>query len=242
MQKFSESIEGLVRRGGVALLCGVAAFVSVGCSDDNDEGEPQTVAGEVLPGAPLGMFITSTTQDGDLGGLEGADRICQDLAAAVGAGNRTWRAYLSAENGGNPIHARERIGNGPWYNAAGDLVAEDLDALHSLVGDADLFLDENGAQINGQWNGVSPNEHDIMTGSDSDGMLLMDETTTCNDWTSNTLEPGPQVGHSDGMGPGMNTSEARFTSWNGGHASRGCSLELLRMSGGAGRFYCFAAN
>lgn len=225
-----------------AFACAVAVCSLAACSDSDDDEQR-----EVLQNQPgLSFFVTSTTQDGDLGGLEGADDLCDELATGAGAGNRTWRAYLSAENGGSPIHARSRIGDGPWYNAAGAMLAEDIDGLHdaALTGNAELFIDENGLRINGQWNGTPPNEHDIMTGSDSNGMLLLvaNMTTTCNDWTSNTLTPGPQVGHSDGMGPDMNTSTPNFTSWNGGHGSRGCSSELLSMTGSAGRIYCFAAD
>src|SRR5688572_26378309 len=236
-----------MQRAATLLSC-VCALGAVGCGDEEDD--QLTVAGNQPGGASLSFFVTSTTHDGNLGGLTGADQICDDLATAVGAGNRTWRAYLSAAGNGTPVHARSRIGNGPWVNADGVTVAENLQGLHMLTGDPQLFIDENGEPINGQWNGVMPNQHDIMTGSDSSGMLIMTmdpmtnmpAQTTCNDWTSNAVTPGPQVGHTDGMGPMMSTAEARFTSWNGGHPARGCSTELLAMSGGAGRFYCFAAN
>jgi hypothetical protein len=232
---------------GPLLACAALALSLAACSDEDDE-EQSTGS---LQGAEndLSFFVTSSTHDGNLGGIEGADEICQDLADAVGAGDKTWVAYLSAENGGNPIHARERIGDGPWYNADGVLLANDLTALHALTGNADLFITETGEKVPGQWNGANgmngtpANEHDIMTGSDSQGMLLLDDTvTTCADWTSNTLTPGPQVGHTDGMGPGMDTTMARFTSWNGGHAAQGCSSSDLAARGGVGRFYCFATN
>src|SRR5262245_6290749 len=172
------------------LACATAMASLPSCSDDDDPGEE----------SDLSFFVTSTQQDGDLGGLSGADAICQTLASAEGAGSKTWRAYLSAANGGTPIHARDRIGDGPWLNAEGVTVAADLAELHTLSGDADLFLTETGEKVNGQWNssdGDPPNEHDIMTGSDSQGMLLLeaDVTTTCDDWTSSSLTPGPQVGH-----------------------------------------------
>jgi hypothetical protein len=238
--KFILSMQTLARRSRAVFACAVAVGSLAACSDEDDgDDEPENTS-------DMTFFVTSTTQDGNLEGLEGADALCDELATAVGSGNRTWRAYLSAENGGNPIHARDRIGDGPWENSDGDLLAEDLDALHdpAMVGDYELFIDENRVRINGQWNGGDPNEHDIMTGSDADGRLLLTEgtTTTCEDWTSNSMAPGPQVGHSDGMGPGMDTTMARFTSWNGGHASRGCSAELLSMSGSTGRIYCFAAD
>jgi hypothetical protein len=227
MSKFALMIAPLI-------LSGVCA-----CSSDDDD------PAETSEETELGFFVTSTTHDGNLGGLSGADATCETLAAAVGAGSRTWKAYLSAENNGTPIHAKDRIGSGPWYNADGDLVAQNLAALHAatLVGNADLFITEKGEKVNGQWNGVSPNEHDIVTGSDATGSLLMGAmNSTCTDWTSNTLTPGPQVGHSDGMGPGMNVAEARYTSWNGGHPAAGCSAASLAERGSAGRFYCFAAD
>lgn len=233
----------LSRRAG-AFACALVFGALTACSSDDEDTntDTQNLEGQDEEGS-LSFFVTSMQNDGDLGGLSGADDICQTLGAAAGAGAREWRAYLSAENGGSPIHARTRIGNGPWYNADGVMVAADLEALHQLTGDAELFLDENGEPINGQWNGVPPNEHDIMTGSDSSGMLIMGEMqSTCDDWTSGTLTPGPQVGHSDGMGPMMNTAEARFTSWNGGHPAQGCSMADLNARGGSGRFYCFAAD
>jgi hypothetical protein len=240
MSKFTLSMQTLAQQSRAVFACAVAVCSFAACSDSEDgDDEPANTS-------DMTFFVTSTTQDGNLGGLDGADELCDQLATAVGSGNRTWRAYLSAENGGDAINARDRIGNGPWENAMGEMLAEDLDALHdpALVGDYNLFIDEKGVRINGQWNAGDPNEHDIMTGSNPDGMLLMvaDTTTTCEDWTSNSMAPGPQVGHTDGMGPMMNTSEARFTSWNGGHASRGCSSELLSMSGSTGRIYCFAAD
>lgn len=241
MSKFTLSMQTLAQQSRAVFACAVAVCSFAACSDSEDD-----ASDEPANTSDVTFFVTSSTQDGNLGGLEGADEICDELATAVGSGNRTWRAYLSAENGGDAINARDRIGNGPWENAMGELLAEDLDALHdpALVGDPELFIDENGVRINGQWNGADVNEHDIMTGSDSNGMLLMmaDMTTTCEDWTSNSMAPGPQVGHTDGMGPMMDTSMVRFTSWNGGHASRGCSSELLSMSGSTGRIYCFAAD
>jgi hypothetical protein len=239
MSKFILSMQTLAQQSRAVFACAVAVCSFAACSDGDDEAND-----EPANTSDMTFFVTSTTQDGNLGGLEGADGICDELATAVGSGNRTWRAYLSAENGGDPIHARDRIGEGPWENAVGELLAEDLDALHdpSLVGDYDLFIDENGLRINGQWNSAEVNQHDIMTGSDSSGRLFMDMTSTCEDWTSNSMMPGPQVGHTDGMGPEMNTAETRFTSWNGGHAAAGCSSEALQMRGGAGKFYCFAAD
>lgn len=241
---FTTKLRSLSSRATL-FACSAALAALPACSDNADE---ETSVQPNMPGE-LSFFVSSSTQDGNLGGLEGADAICENLARDVGAGDKTWRAYLSAENGGNPVHARDRIGAGPWYNALGTMLAANLEELHGLSGDPELFVDENGARINGQWNGSNGmngnpvNEHDIMTGSDPMGMLLVDaEQTTCNDWTTNALTPGPRVGHSDGMGPMMDTSMIRFTSWGGGHAARGCAGPELAVSGSTGRIYCFAAN
>lgn len=193
------------------------------------------------PQAPMGFFITSVGpgKGGDLGGLAGADKHCQDLAAAVGAGNRTWRAYLSAAGSGGQkaVNARDRIGPGPWHNAKGELIARNVDELH---GDTQRdrnnihklsALDEKGQVVSGR--GDTPNRHDILTGSDSHGRLATGaEDMTCGNWTSSG-EGGAMVGHHDRNGGGN-------TSWNSVHRSRGCSQEQLRATGGDGLFYCFA--
>lgn len=247
MFKITKSVQRFARRASLGALCALTISALPACSDSDDEtpgGEDNSADED-----SLSFFVTSSTHDGDLGGLAGADAICDTLATAAGAGNRTWRAYLSAENNGSPIHARERIGTGPWYNADGAMLAADLTALYELSGNAELFITEKGTTVNGQWNsangmnGAPANEHDIMSGSDPDGMLLVgDMNSTCDDWTSDTLTPGPQVGHSDGMGPGMDSSTINFSSWGGGHPAAGCSTEDLAARGGAGRFYCFAAD
>lgn len=213
-----------------ALLLIVIA-VGTGCGED----APTSPSGPVL-----GFFVTSATSaTGNLGGLAGADATCQRLASGVGAGNRTWRAYLSAERDsttGQPAHARDRIGTGPWYNASRVLVANNLGELHARTGSAELFLDERGQRINGQWTGSpTPNEHDILTGSNPDGTLIME--MTCADWTSSSATMAARIGHSDGLGPNQN-SAAPFSSWNSAHANRGC--DNTAPAGGAGRFYCFA--
>jgi len=192
-------------------------------------------------GSGLSFFVTSTkSTTGNIGGLRGADAMCQSLAQAVGAGNKTWRAYLSverdADNGNQPTNARTRIGNGPWVNAKGVTVAANLTELHGRRGDASVFVDERGQMINGQWAGSpSPVEHDIMTGSSADGTLLAG--LTCGDWTSDSTSAIGQVGHSDGMGPGGDTSGA-LSSWNSAHTNQNCANTAPR--GGAGRIYCFA--
>lgn len=191
----------------------------------------------------MSVFVTSATSStGNLGGLAGADATCQRLAAAVGHGSRTWRAYLSAErdatNNNQPTNARDRIGAGPWYNASLVLVASSLAELHGRSGDAAAFVDERGQRINGQWTGSpTPNEHDILTGSNADGTLATG--LTCADWTSDSASLSAQVGHSDGMGPNQSTAGA-LASWNAAHTNQNCSNTAPR--GGAGRFYCFARN
>ena len=193
---------------------------------------------------PMSFFITSVGMgDGaNLGGLEGADGHCQTLAEAAGAGNRVWRAYLStvAAAGRLAVNARDRIGSGPWYNANGQIIAPNVADLHGdLERDRNNIrkptaLDENGNLVLGV--GDQPNQHDILTGSDSHGRALLGapETTTCNNWTSND-EGRAMVGHHDRLG-GANAS------WNAVHLSRGCSQESLVGTGGAGLFYCFVAN
>jgi hypothetical protein len=189
----------------------------------------------------MSFFVSSTgSETGDLGGLAGADQRCQDLATAVGAGDRTWHAYLSVEKGPNdqPVHARDRIGQGPWYNAKLVLLAANLTDLHTLDGDHEIFLDENGEMVPGQWEGSpDPNQHDILTGSNKDGTVAAGKT--CADWTSEDASLFAQVGHSDGLGPMMSDAE-QYRSWNSVHESGGCNNTAPK--GGAGRVYCFAID
>ncbi len=189
--------------------------------------------------APLGFFITSAgSGDGaNLGGLAGADAHCQKLAAAAGAGNRTWRAYLSANESGKLVHAKDRIGPGPWANAKGVVIAQNIAELHSDANKLtkDTQLTEKGTVVNGR--GDTPNMHDIITGSNLDGTAFNDGADhTCNNWTSNSTGSA-QVGHHDRQGGGANP-----TSWNNAHGSKGCSQANLVGTGGAGLFYCFAAK
>ena len=190
--------------------------------------------------AQMSFFITSAGPGAgaELGGLLGADGHCQSLAVAVGAGDRTWHAYLSAAAGGGQaaVNARDRIGSGPWYNFDGVMVAENVYELH---GDNNLtketILTEKGAVSNGR--GDDPNMHDILTGSNLDGTVAVgDGDTTCSNWTSSG-EGSAMVGHHDRQGGGANP-----TSWNSAHASRGCSQENLQGTGGNGFFYCFSIN
>ncbi len=211
-------------------LC--ALVLASGCDDDNPAGPS---------GPSVSFFVTSTTNaTGNLGGLAAADATCQQLAAAAGFGSRTWRAYLSVErdpsNNNLPTNARDRIGTGPWYNFSLTLVANNLTELHARTGDAALFLDEKGQRINGQWTGSpTPNQHDILTGSNADGTLATG--LTCSDWTSSSASLAAQIGHSDGFGPNQGTSGS-LSSWNSAHANQSCANTT--PLGGAGRFYCFA--
>ena len=196
------------------------------------------------PQQPMGFFVTSVGKgDGaNLGGLAGADEHCLTLARAAGAGSRTWHAYLSAAAGaGQPaVNARDRIGNGPWYNAKGALVASNVADLHGDVQrdrnsiNKEFALNEKGLPVNGR--GDTPNQHDILTGSDSHGRTVLGSAanTTCNNWTSNAAGSAI-VGHHDRSGGGN-------SSWNAAHGSRSCSQADLVATGGAGLFYCFAVN
>ena len=191
----------------------------------------------------MSFFATSVNpgKGADLGGLEGADKYCQSLATAAGAGKRTWHAYLSttASNGGKMVNARDRIGKGPWYNAKGELIAKSVDDLHtSPTLTKQTILTEKGAVVNGR--GDTPNMHDILTGSDSQGKAYTGtKDTTCSNWTSGADGGSAQVGHSDRQGL---REDVAAKSWNATHPSRGCSMPQLRASGGAGMFYCFAAK
>ncbi|MCB1759913.1 MAG: hypothetical protein KDI68_09080 [Gammaproteobacteria bacterium] len=210
----------------VAVLFAVSSFV----------GAMSVTAAEQRP---MGFFVTSVGMGNgaDLGGLEGADAHCMKLAAAAGAGDRDWRAYLSTEEEGKRgISARERIGSGPWYNARGILIATNPTDLHlyNKTITLETALDESGNRIKGR--GDKPNEHDILTGSMDDGTAYFPDEAdhTCNNWTSSD-QGSAQVGHHDRHGGGN-------PSWSSAHPSRGCSQEGLAKTGGAGKFYCFAAD
>ena len=192
----------------------------------------------------MSFFVTSANpgKGADLGGLAGADQYCQTLGNAAGAGKRTWRAYLSTtdKNGGKVVNASNRIGKGPWYNAKGELMAKNLDDLHTSPNmTKQTILTEKGSVVNGR--GDTPNMHDILTGSDSQGRAQMGGSadTTCSNWTSGADTGSAMVGHSDRQGL---REDVAAKSWNATHASRGCSMPQLRASGGAGMFYCFAAK
>lgn len=184
----------------------------------------------------MSFFITSVNpgQGGNLGGLAGADAYCQKLAAGAGQGGKTWRAYLSNDN--PPVNARDRVGNGPFYNAKGAMIALNRDELHGMNRlTKETNLDEKGAMVNGF--GDTPNRHDIMTGSKADGTL--EPGATCSNWTASSGSTA-MVGHHDRKG--TNPDPVLNASWNASHKTRGCSLEELSRSGSAGLFYCVAVK
>lgn len=186
--------------------------------------------------ATMSFFVTSvgSGKGADLGGLAGADAHCGSLAEAAGATGKTWAAYLSTST----EDARDRIGKGPWFNAKGVKIADDVASLHS---DANAItkqtaLDEKGEVVNGR--GDKPNRHDVLTGSTPDGTKIADQT--CGDWTLSGAEGAAMTGHHDRTGL---DDSAAAKSWNSSHASRGgCSQEALKSTGGDGLFYCFAVN
>ncbi len=190
----------------------------------------------------MSFFITSKGPGAgaNLGGLAGADKHCQMLAEAAGSKGKTWRAYLSAApaDGQAAVHARDRIGSGPWHNAKGVEVADSVATLHSEKNalSKENSLTERGEVVNGR--GDDPNRHDILTGSTANGQLATGEKNlTCDNWTSTSADGSAMVGHHDRTGGGADP-----TSWNAAHPSRGCSQANLQATGGDGLFYCFAAN
>lgn len=214
-------------------LLAVLAATSVALTTD-------LVAAEKVPSKKMTFFVTSvgSGKGGDLGGLEGADKHCQDLATAVGAGKHVWRAYLSTSEsvGVRAINARYRIGPGPWYNAKGARIARNVEELHQNNNlNKQTAVTETGKIINGRDD--IPNTHDILTGSDAHGLAIKGNLdTTCGNWTRSS-EGSAQVGHHDRKGL---DDKAAAKSWNSSHPSRGCSVEALGMTGGSGLFYCFA--
>lgn len=225
----------MTRRTRLFLFAGAAVAVLAACASAPSSG-------------PMGFFVTSvgSGKGGDLGGLAGADAHCQKLATAAGAGKRTWRAYLSLPGafpsntspGVASVNARDRIGQGPWYNAKGELIARDVAHLHNGNNiNKNTAIDEKGNVISGRGDPV--NNHDILTGSRADGTAFAPQTdTTCGGWTKSG-EGSAILGHHDRIGP---LPENWATSWNFSHQSAGCSTDALRRTGGAGLFYCFAAD
>jgi hypothetical protein len=220
------------RRAKLLLIAGVAA-AGMGLS-----------VGLQAQQSAMTFFITSTGpgKAGDLGGLAGADAHCQKLAEAAGAGGKTWRAFLSqtAIGGAQAVNARDRIGKGPWQNAKGVVIAKDVD---DLIKNANITketgLSEKGEATKGR--GDTPNEHDILTGSQMDGTAYPagDKDQTCGNWTKSGDDGGARVGHFDRIG--INDS-AEMKSWTSSHTTPGCTMEALRKVGGGGLLYCFAAN
>jgi hypothetical protein len=211
----------------LCVLLGIGAIAAV-----------RNAAAQAAP--KMSFFITSAGpgNGANLGGIAGGDKHCQTLAAAVGAGDRTWRAYLSVTSDGKQaaVNARDRVGKGPWYNAKGMLAAQNVADLHSDKNklSQEVSLSEKGEMINGRAD--KPNRHDILTGSQADGSALTGNPaeTTCGNWTSSG-DGSAQVGHHDRGGGGANP-----TSWNAAHMSKGCSQANLQATGGDGLFYCFA--
>lgn len=198
-------------------------------------------AQQAQPQFPDMTFFVSSKPGPDganLGGLDGADKHCQTLATAAGAGAKTWKAYLSTQGAG-AVNARDRIGAGPWQNAKGVVIAANVDELHK---DAKLNLDnsltERGTKIAGS--GFNNNNHDILTGSDPDGRALPgDKDMTCGNWTKGGADGSAMVGHSDRLGTNQPPASV---SWNSSHPTRGCSLPTLATTGSGGLLYCFAAK
>jgi hypothetical protein len=195
--------------------------------------------GAYAQASAMTFFITSagSGKGADFGGLAGADKLCQSLAATAGAGGREWRAYLSTQGAG-AVNARDRIGPGPWQNVKGVVVAKNVAELHGTNNlTKQTALDEKGNMVNGR--GDSPNKHDILTGTQPDGTAFAGgEDRTCGNWTKSG-DGAAQVGHHDRMG--LN-EEPPAKSWNSSHPSRGCSDDALKGTGGAGLLYCFAAK
>jgi hypothetical protein len=245
---------GMTRSVRTTVRCAAlsAGVLLAGCGQGNEApaGAPTPAEAPSVPQSiPMGgaksvtrFFVTSKGlgTGGDLGGLAGADAHCQALAQAAGSGDHTWRAYLSTSATGDQpaVNARDRIGQGPWYNAEGLLVATNVDDLHSDNNkiNKSTAVTENLEPVNGV--GDQPNVHDILTGSQPDGTAFPPgQDLTCGNWTSSSSTGRAQVGHHDrrGLGEGVN-------SWNSVHASRGCSQQDLEGTGGAGLFYCFAID
>lgn len=221
----------------------LASALTSGCAAQN-LGVPQIPPPP--PKGPMTFFLTSVGpgNGADLGGLAGADAHCQKLADAAGAGSYTWRAYLSTQGRG-AVNARDRIGSGPWHNHRGDRIAAGVADLHgdtleaarggNLVNRA-TALTEKGEMIGGEFE--RPNQHDILTGSRTDGTAYPDDGLdhTCKNWTSSAVDGSAQVGHHDRV------SRITSASWNSAHPSRGCTQANLIATGGNGLFYCFAVG
>lgn len=229
-------MESMVRKAGAVAGC---VMMLAGCAGMESS---RSSAGDMT------FFVSSVSpgKGADLGGLEGADRHCQSLAQAAGAGQHTWRAYLSTQattmSDSNFVNARDRIGTGPWRNAKGDVIAKNVDDLHSSNNNVtkQTALDEKGQPVNGRTE--KPNKHDMLTGSRPDGTAFPGSPfpdMTCGNWTKSGPDGSAMLGHHDRAGP----SEASWAkSWNSSHPTRGCNPEGLRSTGGDGLLYCFAVK
>jgi hypothetical protein len=221
-----------MRNAGAAAFAATVAVLSFG---------GVTGAGAQEGGMTFFVSSVGSGKGADLGGLEGADKLCQTLAEKAGSSGKTWRAYLSTQEAGGvaAVNARDRIGTGPWQNAKGVVVAKDVADLHSANNkvNKETALTESGAMVNGR--GDKPNTHDVLTGSQPDGTAFpAGEDKTCGNWTKSGEEGAAMLGHHDRMG--LDESDAA-KSWNSSHLSRGgCSQTALQGTGGAGLLYCFA--
>jgi len=230
-------MEGMMQRGAKGAVIAGCTLVLAGCAGMGSS--PQGAGG-------MTFFVTSANpgKGADFGGLEGADKHCQSLAAAAGAGSRTWRAYLSTQASGlsDPkfVNARDRIGPGPWHNAKGVLIARNVEELHSAANNVtkDTALDEKGQAVNDRTK--TPNLHDILTGSRPDGTAFPGPPfydMTCGNWTRSGPEGSAMTGHHDRAGP---IAAPWATSWNSSHPTRGCDPDGIKSTGGGGLLYCFA--
>ena len=228
----------------VSMVVAAAFLVSAGLtSPAHAQDKDKAKAAKKGGGGEMTFFVTSVGKGNgaDLGGLEGADAHCNALAKAAGSKNTNWKAYLSttAPGGDAGVNARDRIGKGPWRNAKGVVVANNVSELHSGKSkiSKETALNEKGEMVKGR--GDTPNEHDILTGSDPAGLYsTAGGDTTCGNWTKSG-DGSAIVGHHDLQGL---KDTRHMKSWNSSHGSRGCSQDQLKASGGAGLFYCFAAN
>jgi hypothetical protein len=226
-QRPSSILEGVMKRSSCAVVASIA-LLGFGLQADAQS-----------QSANMSFFVTSvgSGKGADFGGLDGADKHCQALASAAGAGNKTWHAYLSTQ-GAQAVNARDRIGSGPWQNAKGAVVAKDVAELHGTNNlNKQTAITEKGDVVNGS--GDTPNKHDILTGTQLDGTAFSgSDDKTCGNWTKSG-EGIAIVGHHDRKG--LDTSPPAL-SWNSSHPTRGCSDDALKSTGGAGLLYCFATK
>jgi hypothetical protein len=235
-------------RWPLGVLTAGASIVVVACTAMQSGGGTASTSSGGPGSGSMSFFVTSvgSGKGADLGGLAGADRHCQNLATAAGAGSKTWRAYLSTQgktlDDREVVHARDRIGTGPWHNAKGVRIARNVDELHSKANsiNKDTALDERGRPVNDRT--MRPNKHDMLTGSRPDGTAFAGGRfvdMTCGNWTKSGTDGMAMVGHHDAGGP---IDHPWATSWNSAHPTAGCGQSDMAPTGGDGLFYCFAAN